>query len=115
MEQMPELEVREMPKVGVRDLPRIQLGKYEYYNDVDQGIYPRFSTTLRRRVNAKRATNVTVCGEGGIGKTYLANDVCRSLNPKFTIEQVVFNLGTWILPCWFKVLSRYGRRASTIC
>ncbi len=90
MEQIPELEVREMPKVGVRDLPRIQLGKYEYYNDVDLGIYPRFSTTLRRRVNAKRATNVTICGEGGIGKTYLATDVCRSLNPKFSIEQVVF-------------------------
>ena len=90
METMPELETIDIPKIQTRDLPRVQLGKYEYYNDVDLGIYPRLSTTLRRRVNAKRATNITVCGEGGIGKTYTANDICRGMNPKFSIEQVVF-------------------------
>jgi len=90
MEQMPELEAIDIPKLQTRELPRMQLGEYEYYNDVDLGIYPRFSTTVRRRVNAKRATNVSVCGEGGIGKTYTANDICRGLNPKFGIDQVVF-------------------------
>jgi len=94
---MPELETVEIPKLQTRELPRIQLGKYEYYNDVDRGIYPRLSTTLRRRVNAKRASNITVCGEGGIGKTYTGNDLARGLNPTFTIEQVVFRYREFLM------------------
>jgi Cdc6-like AAA superfamily ATPase len=78
-------------------MPRLQLGDYEYFNDPDQGIYPRFSTTIRRRVNAKRATNLTVCGEAGIGKTYTSNDICRGLNPKFTLEQVVFRYREFLM------------------
>ena len=78
-------------------IPKIQLGRFEYYNDVDNGIYPRFSTTIRRRVNSKRATNCTVCGEGGIGKTYTANDICRGLSKKFKIEQVVFRYREFLM------------------
>ena len=81
----------------MKEMPRLQLGRFEYYNDVDQGVYPRFSNTIRRRVNSKRATNVSVCGEGGIGKTYLANDVCRSLNNKFMIDQVVFRYRQFLM------------------
>jgi hypothetical protein len=61
-----------------------------YYVDADLGVYPRFSLTIRKRVKQKRATNVTITGEGGIGKTYTAIDICRLLSGRFKIDQVVF-------------------------
>jgi hypothetical protein len=61
-----------------------------YYVDEALGVYPRFSISVRSRIKQKRATNVTVTGEGGIGKTYTAIDICRLLSRRFTIDQVVF-------------------------
>ena len=61
-----------------------------YHVDSSLGVYPRFSMAIRKRVKQKRATNVTITGEGGIGKTYSAIDLCRLLSGRFTIDQVVF-------------------------
>ncbi|MHA1829049.1 MAG: hypothetical protein ACTSX6_10440 [Candidatus Heimdallarchaeaceae archaeon] len=40
--------------------------------------------------------NVAVTGEPGIGKSYLAMDFARVLDPKFTIDQVVFNFAQFM-------------------
>ena len=72
-------------------MKKFKRGEFEYFTDQDKGVYPRFSTMLSKRVRQKRATNVSVSGEGGIGKTYTAIDLCRGLSKKFTIDQVVFS------------------------
>jgi hypothetical protein len=61
-----------------------------FYVDSSLGVYPRFQLEIRGRVKQKRATNVTLTGEGGIGKTYMAIQICRLLSRRFTIDQVVF-------------------------
>lgn len=78
-------------------LRRMKMGSTEYYVNPDLGVYPRFSMSIRRRIKAKRATNVVVSGEGGIGKTYTANDICRPLSKKFTVEQVVFRYREFLM------------------
>jgi len=73
-------------------LKRLRMGFQEFYYDTDLAVFPKFSMTIRHRINQKRATNTVVSGEGGIGKTYNAIDICRGLDKRFTIDQVVFNL-----------------------
>ena len=73
-------------------LQKLRVGFQEFYYNQDLAVYPRFSITLRQRIKQKRATNTVVTGEGGIGKTYNAIDICRGLDNRFTIDQVVFNL-----------------------
>lgn len=60
-------------------------------------ISPYFLNTLRYRVNKKLATNIVVTGEAGIGKSYMAIEICRRLEGKtssakdrFSVDQVVF-------------------------
>ena len=76
-----------MPKKTVK--PQNYWGR-GFYVDSSLGVYPRFSMAIRKRVKQKRATNVTVTGEGGIGKTYMAIELARLLSRRFTIDQVVF-------------------------
>jgi hypothetical protein len=73
-------------------LKRMHVGFQEYLYDEDLAVFPKFAFTIRHRINQKRATNVIVGGEGGIGKTYIAIQICRGLSKRFTIDQVVFNL-----------------------
>jgi len=68
------------------------MGFQEFYYDQTLAVFPKFSFTIRSRIKQKRATNIVVSGEGGIGKTYNAIDICRGLDKRFTIDQVVFNL-----------------------
>lgn len=46
--------------------------------------------TLRRRVAQKKAVNVAVVGEAGISKSYVAFTLCLELDPKFSVDQIVF-------------------------
>ena len=75
-------------KIGLKSY---NLGGWEYKVNADLGYYPRFSNEIRGRINKKKATNVIVTGEGGVGKTYIAMQICKMLNPRFTVDQVVFN------------------------
>lgn len=59
---------------------------------------PYFQNILQHRKNKKLATNVVITGEAGIGKSYLATDLCRYYEgrktrgeDRFTIDQVVFH------------------------
>jgi len=71
----------------------LRIGQYKYPYDVDRGIYPIFQLSIRKRINAKKAVNIAITGEAGIGKSYGAITLAQSLDPKFDIDtQVVFNL-----------------------
>jgi len=77
-------------------LQKLRVGFQEFYYDQNLAVYPRFSITLRQRIKQKRATNVVTSGEGGIGKTYNNIDICRGLNNRFTIDQVVFRYSEFL-------------------
>lgn len=60
-------------------------------------VYPYFSCALRTRITQKRATNIVVTGEPGVGKSYQTIDIVRvseglTLGGKdrFSLDQVVF-------------------------
>lgn len=70
---------------------------WKLYQDYDVGYAPYFLNTLVHRINSKLATNVVITGEAGIGKSYLAIDICRILegikksgHERFSLSQVVF-------------------------
>ena len=64
--------------------------------DANRGIAPVFSRELQRRVNKKLASNTAVVGEAGIGKSYMAIQMARILDPNMTIEQVVFTYSEYL-------------------
>lgn len=67
----------------------INIGGWSFYSDSTQGLAPLFSLDIRRRVNQKRACNIAVTGEAGVGKSYFATDIARILEPRFTVREVV--------------------------
>lgn len=62
----------------------------EFRIQKDTGIIPFFTLELRRRINSKLACNVLVVGEARIGKSYMAMQIARNLNKRFTVNQVVY-------------------------
>ena len=62
----------------------------EFLLQKDIGIVPFFTLELRRRINSKLACNVLVVGEARIGKSYMAMQIARNLNKRFTVNQVVY-------------------------
>lgn len=63
---------------------------WELYLDAINGFAPYFQNMLSHRVKKKLATNIVVTGEAGIGKSYFAINICRLLDPKFSLRQIVF-------------------------
>lgn len=55
------------------------------------GIGPRFLNELREKINNIEAIRMLIVGPAGKGKTYTAIHIARILDPKFSIEQVVFS------------------------
>lgn len=68
----------------------INIGGWEFIYDKSSGTIPVFTWELRRRVKQELATNVVVVGEAGIGKSYMAIQLAQNLDPKMTVDQVVF-------------------------
>lgn len=57
------------------------------------GIFPILTFGINKRINEKKAVNLAITGEAGIGKSYSAIQLAMMLDSKFNIdEQVVFNL-----------------------
>lgn len=75
----------ELPK-----LKSMKLGSHEFLVNSKLGYYPYFSVELRKRVRNMKANNIVGTGEGGIGKSYMLSDICRTLSPYFGIEDVVY-------------------------
>lgn len=81
-------------------MPNLRKMEYRGYHTLvnkDVGYAPYFTNLVLHRINKKKATNIVVTGEAGIGKSYLAMAVARIIEGKtasgrdrFKIEQVVF-------------------------
>ncbi len=68
----------------------IKIGESYFQRELDIGRYPIFSLELNRRVKNKEACVVAVVGEAGSGKSYMAIQLARNIDPRFSVEQVVF-------------------------
>ncbi len=78
-----------------------KLNKVNFYGwgflvNTELGYYPRFSVELAKRIKQKRAINTVITGEGGIGKTYIGDDISRMLSKRFSIDQVVFTFAEFM-------------------
>jgi hypothetical protein len=64
---------------------------YEVLIDTANGVYPYFIFEIRGRMHRKLSTNIVLTGEAGISKTYTAMLICKMLNKRFDIEDIVLN------------------------
>jgi len=94
----PSIEIVSSPKREIKrpTIRRINIGGYEFFQNTERGIFPVFSYIVRGRIHKKKATNTVITGEPGEGKSYLASDLCRVVDPKFSIDQVVFTYGMFL-------------------
>jgi len=73
------------------------IGVSDFVKDVENAYYPYFTLLMRSRVRAKKATNVVVSGEAGVGKSTICMQMALNISPKkkdgtprFGIDQIVF-------------------------
>lgn len=74
----------------VSSLKTMPVSGWEFLVNTDVGVYPVFSTTVKRRIKRKKAVNACITGEAGDGKSYQGTSLCRVWDGRFTIDQVVF-------------------------
>lgn len=75
----------------VEKLRPMKMGNHEFMVNTALGYYPYFSVTLRQRVKQLKVINCVVTGEGGVSKSYMAMDICRTLAPRtFGVDDIVF-------------------------
>jgi len=87
----------EKKKQDQGQLKLVNFHGWEFLQSGRLGVGPYFSSALQHRINKKLATNIVVCGEPGIGKSYETMDLCRVLEgltpsgkDRFSLDQVVF-------------------------
>ena len=73
------------------------IGESDFITDIAHAYYPHFTILMRRRVKAKKATNVVVSGEAGVGKSMICLQMAQNISPKkrdgtprFGVDQIVF-------------------------
>ena len=71
-------------------LQKLKFSKATFLVNKDLGYFPYFQFILRSRLKKKKAVNVVVTGEAGEGKSYEAWTLCILLDPKFTVDQIVY-------------------------
>jgi hypothetical protein len=62
----------------------------------DIGIGTFFSDMLMARIHRQKPTNMVICGEPGISKSYTGIELAEYLDPKFTEEQIVFSYSEYL-------------------
>jgi len=62
----------------------------------DFGYGPYFINEMRRRMNQQLAVNVVITGEAGISKSYTAKSLCRMLNPRFCVDDIVISYAEYM-------------------
>jgi len=70
--------------------------KATYRVNKDLGYFPYFQLILRTRLKHKKAVNVVVTGEAGEGKSYEAWTLCLLIDPKFTVDQIVYTYASYM-------------------
>jgi ABC-type dipeptide/oligopeptide/nickel transport system ATPase component len=80
--------------------PKLQIYNFNGWETLvsrSLGIRPFFSQMIRNRVYNKLCTNIAVTGEPGIGKSYMAIDIARTIEglmpdgrDRFDVKQIVF-------------------------
>ena len=80
------------------DLAIVNYHGWKMLQSNEAAVGPYFSNTIMARIHQKKSTNITVVGEAGIGKSYMAINIARMLEGKtasgedrFSVEQIVFN------------------------
>ncbi len=70
---------------------------FRVFQNQAKGYAPYFQNMLSYRLHKKMATNIIVTGEAGLGKSYLATDICRVMEgldkhgkDRFSLDQVIF-------------------------
>ena len=74
----------------VEKLRAMNIANHQFMVNSRLGYYPYFSIMLRKRIKQKKVINAIYTGEGGIGKSYGAMDLCRTISSKFGAEDIVF-------------------------
>lgn len=74
----------------------MRFSKATYLVNKELGYLPYFQLILRTRINKKKAVNVVVTGEAGEGKSYEAWTLCLLLDPKFTVDQIVYTYAEYM-------------------
>lgn len=77
-------------------LQKMHFAKATYLVNRDLGYFPYFQFILRTRIKKKKAVNVVVTGEAGEGKSYEAWTLCMLLDPKFSVDQIVFTYSDYM-------------------
>lgn len=74
----------------------MRVGNYEFLVNRNVSVYPYFSINIRQRVQRKMACNTVITGEGRIGKSYMAGDICRVVDRRFYIDDIVFRFSEFM-------------------
>lgn len=74
----------------------INMGGYNFEYDKANGIIPIFQWEMRKKINEKKACNVVITGEAGIGKSYQAIQFARSLYSKFDTDCLVYTFSEFM-------------------
>jgi len=75
-----------------KDLKMIRYRGFWMPQSASCAVGPYFFKEIRRRLNAKMATNIIFVGEPGISKSYLAMDVARVIEGRFKSKKT----GEWV-------------------
>jgi len=74
----------------------MHFAKATYLVNQDAGYFPYFQLILRTRIKKKKAVNIVITGEAGEGKSYQASTLCRLLDPKFTVNEIVYTYAEYM-------------------
>ena len=89
------------------DIKVIKYHGFRMLHSKQSSVAPYFSNMVTRSINEKRACNVVFTGHAGVGKSYLAINVARTIEgrykteegkwkDRFTIDQVVFTFSDFM-------------------
>lgn len=74
----------------------MNFAKATYRVNKSLGYFPYFQLILRTRIKKRKAVNVVVTGEAGEGKSYEAWTLCLLIDPKFTVNQIVYTYANYM-------------------
>lgn len=74
----------------------MRIGNYEFLVNRDISVYPYFTISIRQRVKKRMACNIVITSEARIGKSYMGTDLCRVVDRRFNVDDVVFRFSEFM-------------------